>query len=135
MKSLFLRASFLVVLVLAASSASADVITEWWEISLQAVRDDNTCPPVAARTFGIMGAAVFDAVNAIDRTYIPYKVATQPVWGEASKEAATIAASYTVLTAIYTNQNFDTQYNTSLATIPEGSAKVKGIELGTSVAN
>ena len=135
MKSLFLRASFLVVLVLAASSASADVITEWWEISLQAVRDDNTCPPVAARTFGIMGAAVFDAVNAIDRTFIPYKVATQPVWGEASKEAATIAASYTVLTAIYTNQNFDTQYNASLATIPEGSAKVKGIELGTSVAN
>ena len=133
MKS-FVRASILIVMVSVASSASADVINDWWEIAFDAVRVDNTCPPVAARTFGIMGASIFDSVNAIDRTYGVYKFKTAPIWGNASQQAAVATASYVVLSKLFPKQSFQSQYRDSLADIPWGTGKMKGIMLGTLVS-
>ncbi|MEJ2069401.1 MAG: phosphatase PAP2 family protein [Syntrophobacterales bacterium] len=133
MKSL-VRASILIVMVLVASRASADVINDWWDIAFDAVRVDNTCPPVAARTFGIMGASIFDSVNAIDRTYEVYKVRTAPIWRNASQEAAVATAAYLCLSKLFPRQSFQSQYQESLAAIPWGKGKLKGIVLGTLVS-
>jgi hypothetical protein len=74
MKLRILCTLFACVLVLAASTAGADMITDWNYIALDAIRLDSTPPPEAARDLAILGVSVFDAVNAIDRSYETYKI-------------------------------------------------------------
>lgn len=133
MRLRFLSAMLLFVLILVPFRASADVINDWWETAFDAVRVDNTCPPVAARAFGIMGASMFDAVNAIDQTYEPYKFRGSSFWGNASKEVAAATAAYVSLSNLYPKQSFRSQYQESLAAI-KGRGKIKGIILGTLVS-
>jgi predicted RNA-binding protein len=90
MKSRILYTLFSCVLVLAASGADADVITDWNYIALDAIRVDATPPPEAARDLAILGVSIFDAVNAIDRTYESYKFTTKPIWSNASEDAAAV---------------------------------------------
>jgi len=129
-----LSAILLVVLVLVASRTDADVITDWNSIALDAIRADSTTPPEASRALAIMGVSVYDAVNAVGRTYEPYKFRTPPVWGNASKEAAAATAAFVSLTRLYPEQSFLSQYQSSLSTIPRGPEKLKGILLGTLVS-
>src|SRR5262249_22052544 len=79
--------------------------------------------------------AVFEAVNAIEKRYTPYRlhlIADRST----SKEAAAASAAYQVLLAIYPDQqrNLDETLAASLAAIPDSEAKVGGIELGKSAA-
>ncbi len=46
----------------------------WNETALQAIKEDRTPPPMAARNLAILHAAIYDAVNAIDRTHAVYHV-------------------------------------------------------------
>ena len=63
---------------LACLPAPADVVTEWNTLLLQAIRNESTSPPLAARNLAILHIAIFDAVNAIDNTHEPYLV-SRPV--------------------------------------------------------
>jgi hypothetical protein len=59
---------------------SADVVLEWNAIALDALKNDSllgaaarqNAPTRASRALAIVQAAVFDAVNSIDRSYQPY---------------------------------------------------------------
>jgi hypothetical protein len=135
MKLQFKSLLFSCVLVLIASSTSADVVTTWNYIALDAIRVDATPPPEAARDLAILSASVYDAVNAIDRTYETYKVWTPPVWGNASEEAAAVTAAYTVLKNLFPEQSFQEEFKTSLATIPMGLEKIEGMLLGSLVSH
>src|SRR5438045_9686585 len=53
--------------------AAADVITDWNAIAIAAAATGQG-PPKQQRTVTIMHAAIFDAVNAIDRRYNVYDV-------------------------------------------------------------
>ena len=88
------------ILLLMASTATADAPTPpdrvedrddavllWNETALQAIKEDRTPPPVAARNLAILHAAIYDAVNAIDRTHTVYHVDAAAPAG-ASMEAA-----------------------------------------------
>ncbi|WP_118167343.1 vanadium-dependent haloperoxidase [Nostoc sphaeroides] len=114
-----------------------DVVIQWNSILLNAIQASGTAPPVAARNQAIVQAAVFDAVNAIDRSYKPYLVnisASETVG--ASKEAAAVEAAYQTLVNLFPNQKttFDKQRQRSLAAIPNGTAEDKGIAIGNKVA-
>jgi len=88
------------------------------------------------RSFAIMHAAVYDAVNAIDGTHHVYLVQIPGISGDASQEAAAAAAAYEVLIALYPTfqATLDIQLQQSLLQIPDGPNKERGIAIGQLVA-
>jgi hypothetical protein len=121
---------------LLAVTAHADVVLDWNEVALDAIRTDRTNPPRATRNLAIVHTSVFDAVNGILGGFDPYAVTTAAPAG-ASAEAAAAAAAHRALVAVYPAQQaaFDAALATSLAAIPDGVAKADGIDWGEQVAD
>jgi hypothetical protein len=123
----------------APASASADVITDWNETAAAVVTQmasfNNTVPYMAQRMMGLVHAAMFDAVNSIERRYRPYLVQL-PADPATSKEAAAAAAAAAVLSTIdaKTAGEMKAALATYLAPIPNGAAKFDGVKLGEAVA-
>jgi PAP2 superfamily/RTX calcium-binding nonapeptide repeat (4 copies) len=117
------------------SLMAADMVLQWNDIALDAIRTIPTPPPRAARALAIVQAAVYDAVNAIDRTHQVYAVdvLASPL---ASREAAVAAAAHTSLVSLFPARQavFDAALATALGTIAAGSAKNQGVQLGQNVA-
>jgi hypothetical protein len=88
------------------------------------------------RSFAIMHAAIYDAVNAIDRTHKPYLVRLTGVSRFASQDAAADTAAHAVLVTLYPSfqPTLDTQLQQLLAQIPDGANKAEGITIGQTVA-
>jgi hypothetical protein len=80
-------------------------------------------------------AAIYDAINAIDRRHTAYAVDITATPG-ASIDAAAAAAAYGVLTKLYWSQTaaFDVALEASPAAIPDGPAKADGMTVGMEVA-
>src|SRR5438132_12063869 len=77
--------------------ARADAVTDWNLIASNAiVVTAGRPPPVSALSFAMVQAAVYDAVNAIDRTHQPY-LPEPPSNPTDSKEAAAATAAFRVL--------------------------------------
>ena len=115
--------------------AKPDVVLQWNETVLKAIRADNTPPPLAARNLAIVHAAIYDAVNAVTRTHRAYRVdLTAPE--ATSPEAAAAVAAHRVLVALYPKQveRFDAVLDRALATVADGAGKTTGIHLGRGVA-
>ena len=87
------------------------------------------------RALAILHLAMFEAVNAIERRYAPYKL-NLTADRNTSKEAAAASAGYDVLLSLYPDQkaDLDATLAKSLAGIPEGESKAKGIALGKKAA-
>ena len=115
--------------------ASADVIMDWNAkadaigIEKQLVNSAN------ARGQAMLHVAMFEAVNAIERRYSPYKL-NLVADRSTSREAAASSAAHDVLAALFPDQkaDLDATLATSLAAIADGDAKSKGIELGRKAA-
>src|SRR4029453_1602442 len=118
------------------SSAKADVVTDWNNAALDAIRAGNTSPPIASRGLAILHASIYDAVNGIARTHEPYLVQSA-VPGSASREAAASAAAHEALVSLFpaNASSFDAVHAAILATIPDGPHKTAGIVWGEFVAN
>jgi len=116
--------------------ANADVVTDWNNAALDAIRADRTAPPIASRSLAILHASIYDAVNGIARTYEPYLVQSA-VQASASREAAASAAAHEVLVNLFpaSASTFDALHAAILATIPDGTHKANGIVWGEFVAN
>ena len=126
----------LALLLIAPLPALANVITDWDEKAVGIVQPGTTFPPPTAfRTITILHVAMFDAVNSIEPRYKPYKVQL-PASPDTSKEAAAAAAAAAVLIKLVPDAGSDIQSTLTsyLATLPDGEAKSKGIELGGAVA-
>jgi hypothetical protein len=125
-------------LALASGVALADVITDW---NLALIKATETAPvtpaPITTRVAAIVQAAVFDAVNGIERHYSPIFV--QPAAPEgASVQAAAVEAAYVTLVDLYPAQQatFNQQKTASLAQITDSSLAVQqGLAWGQTVAN
>lgn len=115
---------------------SADVVTDWNEITLQTIRDTSTNPPKATRVLACVHVAIYDAVNAVDGTHEPYLSGIAPA-PKASAEAAAAQAAHDELVALYPDlkDTFDAALVDSLAAIPDGQAKNDGIALGSLCAD
>src|SRR6266487_660559 len=74
----------------------ADEITDWNAILFQAVHKAGTSPIVTTRVAALVQAAVFDAVNGIERRYTPIHVTAEAPRG-ASQRAAAVEAAYAIL--------------------------------------
>jgi hypothetical protein len=133
------RGLFAIVIITAAPSAFANVITDWDDKALVAVAPmaslGGTNPYLAQRMMAMVHAAMFDAVNSIDRRYRPYLVQL-PTDPATSKEAAAAAAAAKVLATIdaKTSGEIKGALASYLAVIPDGAAKSDGVKLGDTVA-
>ena len=115
----------------------------------------GTAPPIGARNQAIVHLAVYDAVNAINQIGRPYAMRISPsaprLTGGASAPAAAVQAAYTTLLNLFTvatrqdstqtqaaktaiRNLLDQQLETSLAAIPDGTAKSNGRSIGKEVA-
>src|SRR5262245_42960433 len=103
----------------------SDVIIQWNNSALAAIRARNTSPPVAARNLAIVHTAVYDAVNGIEKRrnhrFRPYLVRRNGPPG-ASQEAAASAAAHRALVTLWPidQPRFDTEYAAILATMRDG---------------
>jgi hypothetical protein len=116
--------------------AHADVVTEWNNAALDAIRAGHTPPPIASRSLAILHVSIYDAVNGIDRTHESYLVQSG-VPASASREAAASAAAHEALVNLFraSTSSFDALYAAILATIADGPHKVAGIVWGEFVAD
>jgi hypothetical protein len=117
--------------VLAASSATADVITDWNQIAVNAGYTARQGPPPHTRIVAMVHLAMFEAVNSIEPRYRPYRtrLAAEP---GASREAAAAAAAHHLLVRFYPDQakDMDKALQASLAALPDDAAKAGGVRVG-----
>ena len=123
--------------VASASSASNPVV-EWNKTLLMIVRTPGAQPRTIhpTRSFAIMHAAIYDAVNSIDRTHKSYLVHLSAPPRHASEDAAADAAAHDVLVALYPSLQaaLDSEFQRLLAQIADGEDKAEGISIGQTVA-
>lgn len=120
-------------LLLLPAFGRADAVLDW-NVIMQAIV--TTQPPFPqARFAAITQLAVFEAVNSITHEYQPYLGTISAPTG-ASPEAAAIAAAHMVLKTYFPANalSLDAARATSLAAIPDGSAKTDGIAVGEAAA-
>jgi hypothetical protein len=118
-----------------AGAAHADVIMDWNAKADAIAAEKQVLPAQQSRAMSMLHIAMFEAVNAIERRYTPYKL-TLSADRSTSKEAAAAVAAYDVLLAIYPDQKavLDTALTASLSGIPETEGKSNGIVLGKKAA-
>jgi hypothetical protein len=120
-------------------TASANPVVQWNKTLLTIVRTPSAQPATVhpTRSFAIMHAAIYDSVNAIDRSHQPYLVRVERIPAHVSGDAAAAAAAHEVLLALYPafQTALDTQLEQSLSQVPDGADKDEGISVGRAVAD
>jgi PAP2 superfamily len=118
--------------------ATVNPVVEWNKTLLVIVRTKGAQPATihATRSFAIMHAAIYDAVNAIDRSHEPYLVQLTRVSAAASQDAAASVAAHDVLRALYPafQTTLDSQLTQELAALPADVQTTQGEDVGHAVA-
>jgi hypothetical protein len=113
---------------------AADMVTDWGARAVAIGAEKQLVNSRFTRNLAMVHVAMFEAVNAIDRRYRPYKL---DLAGDraASKEAAAATAAHEVLISLFPDERakLDQALQASLAAI-ESDARTKGIELGKKAA-
>jgi len=130
----YLTSSLSAIIILFSASflpATADVITNWNEVSLSMITNSQMMAIQASRVLAMVHIAMYDAVNAVDRTHEVFYVPINPRM-PCSSEAAAACAAHVVLSGIFTNSAaaLDTALSNSLAAVADGTAKTNGVFLG-----
>jgi membrane-associated phospholipid phosphatase len=144
MKTLFLAGATVAALAaanlapaMAQATKPVSQVVQWNQTLLVIVRTPGTQPATIhpTRSFAIMHAAIYDAVNAIDGTHQPYLIRLGASHF-ASQEAAAAAAAHEVLVKLYPSfqATLDAQLQQALAQLPS-RGKADGISIGNTVAD
>src|SRR6266511_3235389 len=153
-----LAATALLVVAVGGLSASArgepagNMAIDWNAIASTAImaappQGAGQPPHAAPLSLAMVQGAVYDAVNAIDGGHQPYLVAPPANSGD-SKEAAAATAAFRVLVGfpegerepalvgLFPGQRsvLEPLYDASLASVPDGPAKDRGIAVGEAAA-
>ncbi|WFU23731.1 vanadium-dependent haloperoxidase [Bradyrhizobium sp. CB1717] len=130
------RLSLIATLITASAPlARADVIMDW-NAKADAIAAEKQIPPAPhSRALSLMHVAMFEAVNAIEHRYAPYKISLSAD-RSTSREAAAAVAAHDVLLSIYPNlkPDLDATLTNALAPIADGESKTAGIALGKEAA-
>ncbi|HVS15554.1 MAG TPA: vanadium-dependent haloperoxidase [Thermoanaerobaculia bacterium] len=131
-----LRPALALLLVLAAP-ASANVVLDWNDAFIDAVRTNRTNPPVMTRSMAILNVAIYDSVVSLTGGFDTYLVDAGDAPAGANAEAAASAAAHRVLSTVYPLQalTFDGLLAEILAGIPASAARDAGVAWGEEVAD
>ncbi len=120
----------------AETLSSENVIVRWNRVLQETISTPGQHPATIfpVRSFAVMHAAMFDAVNSIDGSYTPY-LTDVPGSKRASQEAAAAQAAHDVLVGLYPARTavFDAELAASLEGIEENRLE-QGIRVGRIVA-
>ena len=144
MKTLFLAGATVAALAaanlapaMAQATKPVSQVMQWNQTLLVIVRTPGAQPATIhpTRSFAIMHAAIYEAVNAIDGTHQPYLVRLGASHF-ASQEAAAAAAAHEVLVKLYPSfqATLDAKLQQALAQLPN-RGKADGISIGNTVAD
>jgi hypothetical protein len=105
----------------APAVARGDAVIDWSLYAQSTILGTGPTAHASTLSFAMVHGAVYDAVNAIDRRYQPY---------------LNVPAAFRVLAALYPAQlaNLQSNYDASLAAVPDGRAKTRGIASGEAAA-
>ena len=122
--------------VLRPSVCVADEVTDWNQVLVSALTATNASPQNSGRIAAITQAAVFDAVNGIDRRYTAYFVTDAAPRG-ASRRAAAVQAAYVALSTLVPAQapGLLRQRDASIEKLGSGESVDRGIQWGQFVAD
>ena len=121
-------------MLLPLGPAAADVVTDWNTIAIAA----TAVPPnsiLQSRALALTHAAMFDAINAIERRFPAHAVAANAPPG-ASVDAAGAAAAHGILLWLAPGQRamLDVALKQTLARVADGQARADGEAVGRFVA-
>lgn len=129
---------------LTTTTVRADEVADWNRNLFEAARLNNppTSPLVMTRNAALVQAAVFDAINGIERRYTPVHVEPAAEPGS-SRRAAAVEAAYAVLVRLYPSQSATllVKRDASIAAITDdedgdpGRSIERGIAWGQTVAD
>jgi hypothetical protein len=125
-------ASVNVCLVLVLTSpARADVIMDWNQTAIAAMKLANVAGNPWSRNMAMMHVAMSDAVNSVQNKYVLYAAGGTPL-PAASAEAAAASAARTILLKQVPTQKalIEQAFEVSTKDIPDGAAKKDGIAIG-----
>ena len=113
----------------------ADVIMDWNIKADEIAAQKQLLPPNRARATAMLQVAMFEAVDAIERRYVPYKL-NLTADRSTSKEAAAASAGHDILLTLYPDlqNSLDATLAAMLAGVANGDSKAKGIDLGKKAA-
>jgi hypothetical protein len=126
-----------VTVLLLPGPARADTVTEWNLNASNALFVTAGQPPqLSVPHLAMVHGAVYDAVNAIDGGHKGYLISSRLARRSDSKEAAAATAAYRVLVHLVPAQqpSLEVLYSASLAGVPDGSAKTRGVAVGAAAA-
>jgi membrane-associated phospholipid phosphatase len=116
---------------------SGQPVIDWNQVLLSIVNTPGAQPAniQPTRNFAILQAAIYDAVNSIDRTHESYLISVRAPRA-ASETAAADAAAHTALVGLYPawQITLDADYLAQLAKVADGPAKDQGVRVGQQVA-
>jgi hypothetical protein len=118
----------------APAATAGDVVTDWGARAV-AIGAEKQLPNARfTRGLAMVHVAMFEAVNAVDRRYKPYKLDLATQKG-ASREAAAATAAHDVLVSLFPEERakLEPALEAALAAI-DGDAKTRGMELGRKAA-
>jgi hypothetical protein len=117
------------------ASTRADVIIDWNTKSDEIAAQKQLAAFNHSRGTAMLHVAMFEAVNAVEGRYLPYKLKLTAD-RTTSKEAAAASAGHDVLLALHPDQQstLDATLATMLAGIADGEPKTKGVDLGKKAA-
>jgi hypothetical protein len=126
-------------------AANAGTVRTWNANALAALGAAGQPPNVAVLHMAMVQGAVFDAVNSIDGGHEPFLAGLPAASPTASMDAAVATAAYRVLDGLgrapvpalpdTVRATLLTQYDQTLASIPDGPAKTQGVEAGAAAAS
>jgi hypothetical protein len=115
--------------------ARADVIMDWNAKADELAAEQKLTPTQQSRGLALLHVAMFEAVNAIEPRYQPYKL-NLVTDRNTSREAAAAVAGHDVLVALYAARktDLDAMLAHSLAAVAEGPARHRAVLLGRKAA-
>ncbi|USX25898.1 vanadium-dependent haloperoxidase [Oxalobacteraceae bacterium OTU3CINTB1] len=123
----------------------SNAVAYWHAVGAATVNVNATVPtatteaekyPAFSVDMATMHVAIYDAVAAITGRYQPLYAFPQGDFSGASPDAATGAAAFGVLRALFPDRaaHYRPAYDSFMASLPDGAAKTRGIALGNEVA-
>jgi hypothetical protein len=116
-------------------SAQADVVIDWNTRADAIAAEKQLASPLHGRGLVMMHVAMFEALNAIDRRYQPYRLSLVAD-RNTSREAAAATAGHDVLVALYPDQRaaLDDMLEQQLTAVPDGPPRERALILGRKAA-
>lgn len=124
-------------ILLAASltvAARADVVLDWTELMIGAIQVQDTAPTLSTRNLAILHAAIYDALNSVERTHQPYQFCPDAP-PNASAEAAAVGAAREVMQGLYPSASGRTSdlYATYVSSVDGTAAVSNSLAFGARV--